>query len=184
MRVEIFIKHSKRAFRKEGPFTNDRNIIIICCNLHLISWRERQSRPRSTVVVAKIRVEHNIMFVLYYESRVFIVNDIRNFVFGLAGASLYGSGKKFTIDHKSVYRKSVRRDTQRYCLSIKEEDTCGEKKGFNFLSEKEETGFQNHQGYIRDGSGRRGGCFSGICDRIFGWDAYKRYRRFDGDYLV
>ena len=29
MRVEIFIKHSKRAFRKEGPFTNDRNIIII-----------------------------------------------------------------------------------------------------------------------------------------------------------
>ena len=43
MRVEIFIKHSKRAFRKEGPFA-----------------------------VVKIRVEHHILFVLYYESRGFI----------------------------------------------------------------------------------------------------------------
>lgn len=39
MRVEIFIKRSEGAFRKEGPFA-----------------------------VVKIRVEHHIVFVLYYES--------------------------------------------------------------------------------------------------------------------
>ena len=39
MRVEIFIKRSEGAFRKGGPFA-----------------------------VVKIRVEHHIVFVLYYES--------------------------------------------------------------------------------------------------------------------
>ena len=43
MRVEIFIKHSEGAFRKGGPFA-----------------------------VVKIRVEHHILFVIYYESRGFI----------------------------------------------------------------------------------------------------------------
>ena len=43
MRVEVFIKRSEGAFRKGGPFA-----------------------------VVKIRVEHHILFVIYYESRGFI----------------------------------------------------------------------------------------------------------------
>lgn len=89
----------------------------------------------------KISVGQKKWFVLYYESRGF---RYRARMLSCETGPVSGTKRKSLV----YYGEGVGKCTKIRFMHIKEEEVRGEKKGIDFLSEKEKTGFQNHQRYI------------------------------------